>query len=430
MLRFWYFLAIFTVLGFVARASPATDFYSQVADLLKEHLVVQDGLEATLNRFRLELDRACEPVGERCAPMVATAMTQKMLKALKQPHTTLYSPDFFSGLLNVLDGIQDDETGTGLVTIRPFGSNERVVLDTISSSPSAALDFQRGDRLISVKGIAFPTVNDGLSFDDLIHQAQERQNQNLLAIRAGETLEIELMRYKIGKIKIRIVGATYPIARLPSLHPMSLYPGLAILRVPSFGSPHTADQIHALVGQAQSLGITKLVLDLRENPGGRSAECIKAAGAFVDRVNRIRKSRHGTERDEFENGQLQVFSEDGAVLERETVLEPSKWNRPIVVLVNDQTASCGEYFASEMQWQKRAMVIGQVTAGIGNSAAELFLLTNSWGLQITTSLTFHNEGNPLSPSVFPDVEVVNAWAKLFTGRDVILEKAIQILQNP
>lgn len=75
------------------------------------------------------------------------------------------------------------------------------------------------------------------------------------------------------------------------------------------------------------------------------------------------------------------------------------------------------------------MVIGQVTAGIGNSAAELFLLNDGWGLQVTTSLTFHSEGNPLSPSVFPDVEVVNAWEKLFIGRDVILEKAIPILQN-
>ncbi len=430
MLRFWYFLAVFALLGFVARASPATDFYSQVAALLKVHLVVQDGLEVTLNRFQLELDQACEPVGEHCTPMVATAMTQKMLKALKQPHTALYSPDFFSNLLNVLDGVQDDETGTGLVTIRPFGSNERVVLDTISGSPSAILDFQRGDRLLSVNGAVFSTVDDGLSFDDPIHQAQERQNQNLLAVRAGETLEIELMRFKIGEIKIRIVGATYPIARLPSLHFMLSYPGFATLRVPSFGSPHTADQIHALVRQAQSLGIMKLVLDLRENPGGRSAECIKAAGAFVDRVSRIRKSRYGMEQDEFKNGQLQIFGEDGSVLERETVLEPSKWNKPMVVLVNDQTASCGEYFASEMQWQKRAIVIGQVTAGIGNSAAELFLLTNGWGLQVTTSLTFYSEGNPLSPSVFPDVEVVNAWEKLFTGRDVILEKAIQILQNP
>jgi carboxyl-terminal processing protease len=428
MPKVWFLLAILMTC-FEARASPATDFFAQVATLLNDNLVQQDKLEMTLNRFQNVLTQACETQIAQCPVNTGVNVTRAMLKELEEPHTVLHTPTDFSRLLNDIGGFQAVETGLGIITTRPLGQSTRVVLNVVSGSPSEAAGIRRGDRLLTVNGTVFPTVNDALSVNHPIHQAQEFDNRKLLEARVGEILQVQLFRYGVGKLSFTLVGAAYPAARLPMLHPIESFASFGILRIPSFTSSETANQVHALVYQAQARGITKLIVDLRENSGGRSNECVKAVGAFLPAVQRFRQNRRGSERDVFSDGQLRVFDQKGVLRELEVILQPTYWGGSVVVLVNEFTASCGEYFASELQWQARALVIGTETAGLGNSAAQLFPLVDGWGLQVTTSLTLHGDRSPFMPTVLPDIEIADAWEKLFEGQDIVLEKAVRLLQK-
>lgn len=129
-----------------------------------------------------------------------------------------------------------------------------------------------------------------------------------------------------------------------------------------------------------------LILDLRGNPGGRLSEAVKIADLFLDEGIVISTSDR--------NGKNKYYtSTDGDVLK----------GRPMVLLVDAETASSAEALAVSLQEQSRAKVIGTSTYGKG-SVQELFPLSNGAELGLTTAYFYAPSGAEMhGKGIVPDV---------------------------
>jgi carboxyl-terminal processing protease len=122
------------------------------------------------------------------------------------------------------------------------------------------------------------------------------------------------------------------------------------VRVTSFLGTRVADDLHAALERLEGMGMRRLVLDLRDNGGGSIAEAAKIAGEFLPA------------------GTL-VYSSEGkkADVNSEGRVSRSFWRRerryPIVLMVNEGTASASELVAGALQDHDRALIVGRPTFG-------------------------------------------------------------------
>jgi carboxyl-terminal processing protease len=110
-------------------------------------------------------------------------------------------------------------------------------------------------------------------------------------------------------------------------------------------------------------------------------------------------------------------------------VQAAYWTGPVVVLVNERTASCAEYFTFDLQEGRQAPVIGQPTAGVGNTATVFLRLSDGSGLQITTSRAQRKDGSFYPERVTPTLNLSDDWYALAEGRDLLLEKAVELLMS-
>jgi carboxyl-terminal processing protease len=162
-------------------------------------------------------------------------------------------------------------------------------------------------------------------------------------------------------------------------------------------------------------------------------ECLAAASALGDDGLRLRQYRHSLVEERYRNGVVtlkRLEPREGTESVQLQIQRPSKWRGPVVVLVNARTSSCGEYLASELQFANRAVVIGEPTAGLGNTATEIFPLIDGSALQITTIRTLRPNGALYPVRVIPNIQVAENLGELArTGRDAMLERAVLALGN-
>ena len=164
--------------------------------------------------------------------------------------------------------------------------------------------------------------------------------------------------------------------------------GIAYIRLSGF-HPDSDAELRAALKSAQAQGMKALILDLRYNPGGLLEVAVDTVSAFV-RSGDVASTR-GRADNERERQKNVV---NGRVFSAEL---------PLVVLVNDSSASASEILAGALQDHERAMVIGQRTFGKG-SVQRVFPLARSLArLKLTTALYYLPDGR--SPHRAPGAEV-------------------------
>lgn len=134
-------------------------------------------------------------------------------------------------------------------------------------------------------------------------------------------------------------------------------------------------------------GVKGLIIDLRGNPGGMLQEAVRVAGLFID--GGIVASSKGRSPDSTEYYNAPA----GDVLD----------NKPIVVLIDGQTASSAEVLAAALQEQSRAVVVGTGSYGKG-TVQKLIKLSNNSRLALTNGIIYTPSGNKLAGiGVLPDI---------------------------
>jgi carboxyl-terminal processing protease len=169
----------------------------------------------------------------------------------------------------------------------------------------------------------------------------------------------------------------------------------------------TPEELETAIGELRGENITGLVLDLRNNSGGLLQESVVAASQFIDDgVIVYEQDREGERAFDAQEGGLAT-------------------DLPLVVLVNQNTASAAELVAGAIQDHDRGILIGQTTFGKG-SVQQIFQLSDASSLHITAAEWFTPSRNELDGiGLVPDISMIPD----VNGRDVELGEGIRHLQQ-
>lgn len=186
--------------------------------------------------------------------------------------------------------------------------------------------------------------------------------------------------------------------------------GVAYISLSQFGHKSTAELDQALQ-QMYDRGMKSLVLDLRGNPGGLLNVCVDITNRFLP-CGTIVSTK----------GRL---SSDNMV---ETASYKRTWKTPLVVLIDNDSASASEIFAAAVQDNRRGVIVGERSYGKGTVQTHFPLSTVNGNLRLTTARFYSPNGRPMSgQGVTPDVPVTDADGP--ANGDRVLAEAIRIAQS-
>lgn len=310
------------------------------------------------------MSEAVEPPSEQALVRGAIKGMVDVLKKSEDPYALFYTPRGYRSFQELTTG---KFSGIG-VWLKQKGDDLEIV-SVLPDTPAQASGLKRGDVIRDIDG---QEVGD-ISSDDAVAliKGPEGTEVDLEIERDGTTMDFTLTRAQI---------------ELPNLISRRLDGDLGYVRL--FGFARGAGgQVHEEIEKMVDDGVKGVVLDLRDNGGGLFQEAVGVASAFI------------------EDGEIVTYrqrSEDDVVYEAEG---EAFEDLPLVVLVNEGTASASEIVAGALQDRDRAMVIGTKTYGKG-SVQEVVPLTDSSALKLTIAAYLTPDGTNIDGNgIVPDVKV-------------------------
>lgn len=282
-----------------------------------------------------------------------------MLDELGDPHTLYLNPDRLKRLNETTSG---NYTGLGIqVDVR---DGLPTVLASLPGGPAEHAGLQSGDRMLEIGGKA----TRGLTPEEV---------RALLRGQAGSTL-VALIERPGVPTPFPVQVTRGEIHRRAVRRSALLADGVGYIDVKVF-SDSTQLEVSQTIDSLTSAGMTSLILDLRGNLGGLLAQGVGVADLFLDQ---------GAE----------IVAIKGRMPEANATLSdqaPQRWpNLPIVVLVDDGSASASEIVAGALQDHDRALVVGRTTYGKG-SAQSLYPTASGGALKLTTAKWFTPSGRSI-----------------------------------
>lgn len=275
---------------------------------------------------------------------------QGMLRQL-DPHSVFLDPDEFRQL-------QELQTSTqkGFGTVVSVMPGRVVVLQTVPGTPSARAGIEPGDEILAINGIPL----QWLSVEELVELLSRSRRQ-----------QVRLQLRRVGREGLIEVTMTPEQVEAPSVDLVCfLAPGIGYVRVKSFEA-ETAVRLKQAIEKLGGERLAGLVLDLRDNPGGLMDAALEVASLFL------------------EPGKILV-SVRGRNQVKQTITVPEgarPYRFPLVVLVDDRTASGAEIVAAALKDHQRAKLVGMRTYGKG-LVQSVYALSEGAGLALTTAYYF------------------------------------------
>jgi carboxyl-terminal processing protease len=266
-----------------------------------------------------------------------------------------------------------------------FGDEYITIISPIEGSPAAQSGVLPGDRILAIDNQAIRGKNAA----DLVRMMRGEPNTKVLLTVRGK-----------GQDKLLYFKLTRQIINVASVASKSLKGGVGYLRIKTFQTGthnELLDHIKKLREAAHG-ELAGVVLDMRNNPGGLVNEATAVADEFLPGGVIFTTRRRGQIIDD--------LRADGAgALKR----------GPVVVLVNEYSASAAELVTGALQDNKRATVVGAPTFGKG-SVQTIVDLPGGAGLRLTTLRYYTPSGRPIqAQGVKPDILVGGASAALGYG---------------
>ena len=283
---------------------------------------------------------------------------QQMVAVLNDKgHTRFETPEEVAAENQQLSG---NYTGIGIYLRQSTTTKQLSVIATIPGSPAEKAGFKPNDILLAVNGTNVQG-KDTAFVSNLIHgDPGTSVTVKIKRPSTGQTLNLTAIR---ATIKVQNVILHY----IPESH-------IAHIQVVQFASGVT-DQLKAALTQAKKDGATKIILDLRDNPGGYLQEAIDTASLFMKDGNVL------LEQDS--KGNRTPYAVNG---------NPLDTSSPLVVLVNGNSASAAEIVSGSLKDNHRATLIGTKTFGTG-TVLQQFKLSDGSAILLGTSEWLTPNGN-------------------------------------
>ncbi|WP_070989553.1 S41 family peptidase [Halofilum ochraceum] len=291
-----------------------------------------------------------------------------MLNGL-DPHSSYLNQEAFRELQI---GTQGEFGGLGIEVTMEDGFVR--VVAPIDGTPAARAGIQAGDLIVRLddKPVKGMTLNDAVQ-----------------KMRGEPGTDIELMIVRDGEDKPIRVTITRDTIEVTSVDSRMLEPGYGYLRVSHFqtNTQQAVDEaIRGLKDKAEN-GLRGLVLDLRNNPGGVLSAAVSVSDTFLE--DGLIVYTEGRVKD----SKLRYSARPGDAID----------GAPMIVLVNEGSASASEIVAGALQDHERALVVGKQTFGKG-SVQTIQDLSNGGALKLTTARYYTPDGRSIqAEGIEPDI---------------------------
>ena len=297
------------------------------------------------------------------------------------------------------ENINGSFMGIGIYMIADESSGKIIVHHPISDSPAYKAGIKAGDVIVSVDGVEYGYDELNTIADHIKGEAGTKVK--LVIERDGKNIDFEIERAKIE---------TNPITS------KMLEKDIGYLNLPSFDKD-VSKKLKEKIDDLTAKGAKSLILDLRNNGGGMVDECEEITDLFLDKDKTIM-----TTKDKKGNVQKSVTK------------NKKTYDLPLVILVNENTASASEILTGALKDNNRTKVIGTKTYGKG-VIQSVFNLSDGSGLKITTAEYFTPNGIEINKKgITPDIEVklpdtVKSVYAVEEKDDTQLKKAIEELSK-
>ncbi len=252
------------------------------------------------------------------------------------------------------------------------------VISPIDDTPAYRAGIQAGDLIVKIddKPVRDMTLEDGVE---------------LMRGKPGTDVQITIVR---KNKKPFVVDITREIITITSVKGYLLEKDIGYIRISSFQNP-TANLLKATLDDLVEENdgyLESLVLDLRNNPGGVLEGAVDIANLFIDKKGLVVYTEG-----RIPSSNLKFKTEPGDVM----------LGSPIVVLINEGSASASEIVAGALQDHKRAIVMGSTSFGKG-SVQTIIELDEGYGLKVTTARYYTPNGRSIqAKGIVPDIELKN-----------------------
>src|SRR5947199_5959290 len=238
---------------------------------------------------------------------------------------------------------------------------ETYVAATFENAPASRAGLRFGDRIDEVDGVS-------------MHGKSSAEVRDKIRGPRDSHVKLTITHASTGKIdQVEIVRAAVPQPSVPDAY--MIRPGIGYIDMTRGFNYDTWDGLQEALDFLHKRNMTSLVLDLRNNPGGFLEQAIRVADTFLPagQIILTQKGRNGLNDREYKSRNTQ----------------PDR--TPLVILVNDYTASASEIVAGAMQDHDRALIVGQTSFGKG-LVQSIIPLEGGAGLTLTSAKYYTHSG--------------------------------------
>mgnify|MGYP003950027267 FL=1 len=350
------YILTLTVIIFFNIAGKA---YSQNVNKLYEKIdLFSEVLEKIENEYVEEIDQA----------ETMDAAINGVLQSL-DPYSGYMSPEVFKESREETSG---EFGGLGIEVTMEAGVVK--VISPIDDTPAAKAGVKAGDYIVKINGqqVQGKTLMEAV---------------NLMRGPAGSPIEITIRR--VGLKKAKIIKIIREIIEVRSVISKQIQNKIGYIRLRAFNEnsgSQLKNEISEIEKNKKTVGY---ILDLRNNPGGLLSQAVKISDFFLNDGEIVstngRKSRENRK----------FFAQKGDKIN----------GKPLIVLINNGSASAAEIVAGALQDHKRAVLLGEATYGKG-SVQSIIPLKNKGAIRLTVSKYYLPSGKSISEvGVIPDIKV-------------------------
>lgn len=288
------------------------------------------------------------------------------------PHTNFLKPEIYKEFQSETSG---EFGGLGIeVTIK---KGILTIISPIEDSPAWKAGLKAGDKIVGINGES----TKGFSLAEATQRMKGKRGS-----------KVKLNIYRKGFEAPQEFAVTRGIVKLKSVKYVDLEKGYAYLRITSFIENTTRDFKKLLKKHKKKHGNIKgLLIDLRRNPGGLLDQAVKLSDLFLEKgliVSTI--NRNSKEKEEY-------FAKASGTLE----------DFPVIILIDEYSASASEILSGALQDNKRALIMGQKSFGKG-SVQTVVKLGDGSALKLTVAKYLTPSGKSIqAEGITPDVAIEN-----------------------
>jgi carboxyl-terminal processing protease len=313
-----------------------------------------------------------------------------MIEALNDPYSKFFIPSDAANYINSLNG----ESFTGIGIYLDIENNEIVIISTIKNSPAEKAGLKLNDKIIEIDGIP----------------VKDKTGEEVIdMIRGPEGSKIKLKINRNGKILIKnILREKIDIPYVEG----EIQNGIGIIYYYQF-TANSNSQFKEEINKILEKNPKGLILDLRNNPGGYLSSAKKLISHFVEAGKPYAKL-------EFGNGSYTY----------EKSLGPGELKEyPLIILINEGTASASEIVALALAELNGAKLIGTQSYGKGKTQ-EIITYTDGSSLKLSTAKWMSINGTYIDQiGIMPDITVELTENDYLKSNDPQLEEALKLLSS-